>query len=306
MNVRLIVGHHHLMHVVAPNIAIHEKFFSEAGLDNVEIIVSGRDEKTIDMLLAEEADISLDLKTSDIAMAKVAGKDLCIIAGWITRNILLGLVGAKGINKISDLKGKVVGVREIPDGFTYQTGRLWLKHFGLDPDRDVAFMPTGDGTWHIQKKLLDSGRLQARYIHTRSREEVIKEGYPILIDHQELFPDGYAPRIIAATNKFVDSNPDTVKAVLKGMFRAFDFVRQAENWERVKEIIKNRNLKFWDEDPSTYDRPHDNLDNLTPDGLVTIGQIEGVLKEQRLAGNVPETLKAQDILRLELAEEVLR
>ena len=307
MNVRLVVGHHHLMHQVAPNIAIHEGYFSEAGLDSVEVLVSGRDQKSIEMLIDGDADIALDLKTGDVSMAKVAGKDLCIIAGWFTRDILFGLVGAKGINKISDLKGKVIGVREIPDGYTYNKSRIWLRHFGLDPDKDVAFMPTGDGSWQGQKKLLDSGRIHARYVHTRARDEVIAEGYPILLDNKELFPEGYAPRVIVSTNKFVDANPQTVKAVLHGIFRAYDLLRKEESWPHVVDIIfKKRRLKFWDEDPSTYDRPHDNLDNLTPDGLVTVGGVEGVLKEQRMGGFIPETLKAADILRLELAKEVLK
>src|SRR5687768_5617485 len=71
---------------------------------------------------------------------------------------VMALVAQPAYRSVADLRGKTVGVG-VAGASIDQVAQLTLKHYGLEPQRDVSVVPIGDGA--IQYEALKLGQVDA-------------------------------------------------------------------------------------------------------------------------------------------------
>ena len=64
------------------------------------------------------------------------------VVACFTPGLTTAIIARPEIKTVQDLKGKIIGLNSIGGGLE-STVRLMLKHYGLDPDKDVKFLATG-------------------------------------------------------------------------------------------------------------------------------------------------------------------
>ena len=156
------------------------------------------------------------------------------------------LLGAKGITTVNDLKGKVVGVTG-PGGIAEFASVEGLAKKGLVRDRDYKIL-YGVGNSPARAQALESGKIHASPFSFLERLELEKKGYPTLFDIGEVIP-GFPFVVIAAGRQKIDTDPDGIVALLRGLNRGLDFLKA--NPDRVADAVIKKNTFG---DPATVRR----------------------------------------------------
>jgi len=116
------------------------KFWDEEDLE-VEVVTTPGAAAAIQLVIAGRADVALANPTS--AMAAIQrGADVKVIY-TATRGDIFGVALPAGV-KLSDLKGKTVGVSNFASG-SNPYARALLRQAGLEPDKDVNIVEIGTG-----------------------------------------------------------------------------------------------------------------------------------------------------------------
>src|SRR3990172_8956887 len=137
--ITISAGHFHFFHRIAPIMAERRGYFSAEGLNDVDIVAPGEDELALENLKAGKADFILDLRPLLAFAENNKDTPVYIIGGMIGGNLTY-LHGAKGIERIEDLKGKRVGLGEGGGSRSSLWTKDLLRRHGLDPDKDVTFV----------------------------------------------------------------------------------------------------------------------------------------------------------------------
>jgi NitT/TauT family transport system substrate-binding protein len=120
-------------------------YFEQEGLDVTILPVNGSNEVAI-QVSAGNADVGL-ASPADAIIGMQSGKDLDVQYYYdlYYQNIWpISVVSASPVKTVSELKGKKIGVLSMGStGITF--GRAYAKDAGLDPQRDVTFVPIGAG-----------------------------------------------------------------------------------------------------------------------------------------------------------------
>ncbi len=121
---------------------------------------------------------------------------------------------------VKDLKGKTIGITAYGSG-TELVGRMIIKHYGLDPDKDVKFVPggTGEGRYiRMQQGLLDAtiATVPTEYIGR-------KMGFPVIVRSEELFTYPFSG--LTTSIRKIKEKPDEVKRVIRAGIKANRYMR---------------------------------------------------------------------------------
>jgi NitT/TauT family transport system substrate-binding protein len=87
---------------------------------------------------------------------------------------LFVLMGAPGIKRVQDLKGKVIGTTG-PGATTEIAASMVLQHYGMDPKRDVTFMTIGGAETSLVA--MRNGTIQARAFNPDAAVIMKKQGF---------------------------------------------------------------------------------------------------------------------------------
>jgi ABC-type nitrate/sulfonate/bicarbonate transport system substrate-binding protein len=138
------------------------------------------------------------------------------------------------IRKISDLKGKTIGITPIGGG-TYGPFALLLQQNGVDPKKDIKLVEIG---FAGSEEALRQGRLDAVNQPFAARAEA-KGGIRKLFSLSEEMPN-IVHILEACRADFVDKNPELVKAYVRditsGMKKAL--ANREETLKVVSEVLK--------------------------------------------------------------------
>ncbi|HMF49483.1 MAG TPA: ABC transporter substrate-binding protein [Candidatus Saccharimonadales bacterium] len=121
---------------------------------------------------------------------------------------------------VRDLKGKTIGITAYGSG-TELVGRLMIKHFGLDPDKDVKFIPGGSSEGRLIR--MQQGLLDATVATVPTDYHGRKMGYPILVRSEDLFTYPFSG--LTAHIKKIKEKPDEVKRVIRAGIKANRYMR---------------------------------------------------------------------------------
>jgi ABC-type nitrate/sulfonate/bicarbonate transport system substrate-binding protein len=194
------------------------KFFEKEGLDAKIILV--KTEAALAALSVGELDYTT-FSTSTID-AVLRGMPLRLIAVTLQQPVV-SLIVRDGIDKVSDLKGKKIGISSF-GGLIHVAAVYVLKQHGLS-SKDVTLLATGGGVTGlaaIKSKRVDAVLLSAPY-----DLKATKEGFKALLDVGAVYKLPFGG--ISATTTKLQQNPTEVRKVLRAVLRATKAVVDPQN-----------------------------------------------------------------------------
>ena len=252
---------YHVLHSIPP-VAAHEmNFFVDEGLTTedgsgaYQLLEGGLVPFNVERLALDQAmkergvSIAMDVRPSSVVYLNRRGADLRIIAGW--RNQMHNWVMAtKDIETLSEVRGRLVGLKDFNNNRFYALAP-WLQELGIDPRSDVRYVRNiQDGAAALRQGVVD-----VAFVAPDDGPAMLEEGYSLLGDLAERFPQGRPDRIIVATQDLIDARRDWVLAYVRAMIRSYWFVRtMPENLPYVSNL--ERRLRLAAHDPDERNSPY--------------------------------------------------
>lgn len=291
----LAAGHHHLFHVIGPIVAQARGYFRAEGAGKCEFLSTGSDAETIEGMREGRYQIGLDPKPFLVCEAKTKGADLYIVGGFLNSPAYAFMAAkGRGIKTLKDLKGRKISVRK-PDGIDCRFTRQLFRREGLDADEMVHWVCKGSPSRRFQQPLFDSGEVDAAMIILRDVPGMVKEGYPLLANLNQVYPHGYAVRVTAVGGEVVRGQSERLTALLRALIRAYRFMNQ--RYEETMEIVSRSGYKFdKDMDASLWEGKYHMFERIPLDGMLGEEGLKQVIEEEKAVGKLPDSFNAQDIL----------
>jgi len=151
--------------------------------------------------------------------AAVQGLPIKIIASYLQGNDQT-LVTRSDIRSVRELKGKTVAIGS-PGGGPDRNARLMLRHFGLEPDKDVKLSPGGLPEGRLAR--LQQGLIDATVVPVPLDLQARKLGLNVLARAYEIFT--YPNGGLLTTTKKIKDKPDEVKRVIKAGIKVSRYIR---------------------------------------------------------------------------------
>lgn len=133
------------------------------------------------------------------------------------------------VQKVPDLRGKTIGISSLGSQL-HLTSVTLLRHFGLEPGKDVNLLPSGDNQARLTA--LDSGRIDAAFGTSPLEIVGAKRGYKVLVWTRDYVP--LTQNAVVVTDKKLNQSPEQVKRMIKGTIDALRFLRERK--EETMEI----------------------------------------------------------------------
>ena len=205
---------------MVPPWAAHEAgIFRKYGLE-VEVIAMPSGIQGMGALIAGEVAF-VQIAGGTTAGAAVSGADVKIVATTVG-TLLLNLVARPEIEKPEQLRGKSIGISRY--GTSLHTGaRIAMKHFGLEPGKDVAIVEIGSGDWIVGA--LQGGRVQAAVFGYPATSRAVKLGNRVLL-HLPSLNIPYASTGVSTRGDIIRDDPDLVKRYLSAEVEAIALMKK--------------------------------------------------------------------------------
>ena len=199
-------------------------FFKKQGLEVEPIFLRGGQVATMALAAGDPPIVNI----GTVVQANLRGFNLVLIAS--VENKYDQIIFARpGITKIEQLRGKNLGI----SGFgaaTHYAAIILLKHFNLDPGKDVFLLPTGPDAERLAA--LAAGKIDATFFSTSAAPPARKAGFVELLQVADLGVEVQGNGF-ATSRDYVKSNRDVVKNALKGFVEAIYFI-----YANKKEALK--------------------------------------------------------------------
>ena len=204
---------------MAPWVAKVKGFFQAEGV-RVDIPILRSATTGIQALVAGST--QFDSTTADAMITAVdKGQELELIGGMIN-GATYRLVATKKFQSFKDLKGAIIGVSSLTSGSTVLL-RLMLEKNGIHYPRDYTLLSVGGTPERLAA--LESGRLDATLLAAPLSYKAVDMGYTKIGDVYE-YVNHYQLSGVAVATRWARDNQDTVKRVLRGLIRGFQWLHQ--------------------------------------------------------------------------------
>jgi len=212
--------------------AYHRGFYKDEGID-LEIIYMPANLASTAVL---SGDIDYNGAVTGVIGAAVRGQPMKVLLFTVSRPLLF-LISKKEIKEPLQLKGKKIAGSS-PGGSATLLAIQALKHFGLEPGRDVSVLPMA-GAAASRYAVLESGVVDASLLSVPENIIAMEKGYNELIflgDVIEFPQNGFG-----TSEKRIRENPDEVYRMVRATLRGLVFVWDKNNREAVTDIL----MKQW-------------------------------------------------------------
>ena len=167
-------------------------------------------------------EIQLAMMTGGLMAApRLAGADLSMIAGFITRYVSRVMVRPE-IAKPGDLKGKRAGIVRL--GAAADRGlRLVLSRWGLNPDKDLVFLQVPGGE-PARIAALSANSIDVSLINPPYHKKGIEAGLKILANMEDMdIPIQHIG--LVTTQRLIARSPDVVRRTVKSYVEGIQVMR---------------------------------------------------------------------------------
>jgi ABC-type nitrate/sulfonate/bicarbonate transport system substrate-binding protein len=178
-------------------------------------------------------DLDYSAAVNGIVQGIVRGAPAKILACAVDRP-LQSFIARKDIRSARDLKGKRVAGSTAGGTATLMADAA-LKHFGLEPGRDVSVVPLRSN----RLTALESGAVDAALLGVPENIIAVEKGYSELLFLGDVL--SFPQNGFGASAKKISENPDEVYGMVKATLRGFYFSLDPRNREEVVNII----MKQW-------------------------------------------------------------
>jgi NitT/TauT family transport system substrate-binding protein len=212
--------------------ALHRGFFKDEGID-LEIVYMPANLASTAVL---NGDIDYNGAVTGTIGAAVRGQPMKVLLFTVAKPFLF-LVSKKDIKDVKQLKGKKIAGSS-PGGSATLIGEKVLKHYGLEPGRDVSLLPMG-GSAAGRYAVLETGVVDASFLSVPENIIAMEKGYKELVfagDVVEFPQNGFG-----TSERKIRENPDEVYRMVRATLRGLQFVWDKSNQEAVTNIL----MKQW-------------------------------------------------------------
>jgi NitT/TauT family transport system substrate-binding protein len=245
-------------------VAMRKGFYKSEGLDVDKIQM----QPAIGVKALISGDVDYLLAWGSALRAAVTGVPIKAVVGLASRPLHV-LVARPEIRTPKDLKGKVIGVDSVAGTVDYLS-RVAVRHFGLEPEKDVKIIVTGESPTRLAA--LQAGSIDATPIDVAFAVKAEDEGFRRLVylgDLIELPLSG-----IAVMDQKLQTQRDQVRRVVRATVRGSRFMKQnrAETVQMLSDYLKIT--------PAQSARAYDaSINSFTDDGIISD---KGVLLDVQL------------------------
>ncbi len=197
-------------------VAMRNGYFKKEGLEVHKIQI--QPEIAVKALVAGEVDYSLALGSS--VRAAMTGVPIKVVAAMTSRPLHV-FIARPEIQFARNLRGKTIGVDRFAGTVDYLS-RVAARYLGLDPDRDVSMVDTGDSA--LRLAALKTGVIDATAVDVVLAVKAEEEGFKRLVylgDIIDLPVSG-----VAVTGAKLANNREQIKKVIRATLRGVHFIKQ--------------------------------------------------------------------------------
>lgn len=212
--------------------ALHRGFFKDEGID-LEIVYMPANLASTAVL---NGDVDYNGAVTGTIGAAVRGQPMKVLLFTVSKPFLF-LVSKKEITDVKQLRGKKVAGSS-PGGSATLIADKVLKHYGLEPGRDVSLLPMG-GSAAGRFAVLETGVVDASFLSVPENIFALEKGYRELVfagDVVEFPQNGFG-----TSEKKIRENPDEVYRMVRATLRGLQFVWDKNYHEAVLNIL----IKQW-------------------------------------------------------------
>lgn len=212
--------------------AYHRGFFRDEGID-LEIIYMPANLASTAVL---NGDLDYNGAVTGTIGAAVRGQPMKVLLFTVARPLLF-LMAKREIKEPKQLKGKKIAGSS-PGGSATLLINQVLKHFGLEPGKDVSVIPMG-GSAAGRYAVLESGVVDASFLSVPENIIAMEKGYNELVfagDIVEFPQNGFG-----TSEKKIRDSPDEIYRMVRATLRGLQFVWDKNNQEAVTNIL----MKQW-------------------------------------------------------------
>jgi NitT/TauT family transport system substrate-binding protein len=266
-------------------------FFQEEGLQ-AELI---RIRSAIALPSLTSGEIDYHTVVAPAVTAALRGIPVRVVACF-TPGLTIAIIARPEFKTVQDLKGKTIGLNSIGGGLE-STVRLMLKHYGLDPDKDVKFLATGgvDTRFAALKQGLTVATAGSTPVDYLGK----KMGYVVLARAYDLF--SYPNTGLVASVKSIKENPDRLKRVIRAGIKANRYILQ--NRDGTIQIMMQWMRIDRDTATATYDG---SVKSFNDDGSVTDSGLRIAIDEARKATNITREVAFSEVADFSVLREAQR
>jgi NitT/TauT family transport system substrate-binding protein len=199
-------------------LALAEKrgFFREDGLQGEVIRIN----PTVALAALVSGELDYWTVIGNSVAAAIQGAPLRILTCYVPGSPS-ALIARPEFKSVQELKGKAVGLNT-SGGALESMARLIFKHFGLDPDKEIKFLPLGtnERRFSAMKQGLTAATMGSPPLDFLGK----KMGFVVLARAHELF--SYPTSGVVASVKKIKEKPEEIKRVIKAGIKATRYIRQ--------------------------------------------------------------------------------
>ncbi len=210
-------------------------FFEEEGL-KVELFEFRGDAEVVQALAGSSVDINV---ASLIGMVHAINGNQPFIGFWGGFNQADFEWYSPDLTSLEEAKGARFGVTTY-GSITDHLTRYAVRKAGLDPDKDVGILQVGATANGMAA--LDSGQISAYPFTTPNNIFAAEKGYHLLFSQREQIAETWPQHIVYAQKKFIDENPETIKAFLRAMVKGIAYIESNEA-EAIQELMDRRKFE---------------------------------------------------------------
>ena len=266
-------------------------FFQEEGLQ-AELI---RIRSAVALPALTSGEIDYHTVVSPAIAAALRGIPVRVVACFAP-GLTTAIIARPEFKTIQDLKGKTIGLNSIGGGLE-STVRMMLKHYGIDPDKDVKFLATGP----IETRFaaLKQGLTVATAGSTPVDYLGKKMGYVVLARAYDLF--SYPNTGLVASVKKIKEKPDELKRVIRAGIKANRYINQ--NRDGTIQVM----MQWMKIDKETATATYEGAaKSFNDDGGVPEAGLRIVIDEARKAANIGRGVSLNEIADLTVLREAQR
>ncbi len=284
------------IHYLSLYVAEEKGFFKDEDLENETVSIGGP--SGIAALLSGAIDYS-GAGGSGMRAVVNGGAPLKVIM-FQTERVTWYLVTGPNVSKISDLKGKTIGVNAIRDTTDTLLTRYFESHGLASGDFNRVVLGTNPGTVIAALK---SGAAEAATLDPASIVRAEREGLRVIAFLGDMFP--YPFQGFAVTEKKIAENPGQVKRWLRAVIRSLMFIR--DNVEGATDVAIKR-LKFGGINRALVVDGIRRYNRALPEGvpgLPSTDALKSVIEyDVRIPLKIKEEVPVERLMNLKFVEEV--
>src|SRR2546426_12460450 len=235
-------------------VALRKGYFKDEGLEADKIQM--QPQIAVKALVA--GDVDYLLAWGSARRAAVTGVPIKAVVGMASRPLHV-LITRPEIKSAKDLRGKTIGVDSVAGTVDYLS-RVAARHFGLEPDKDVKIIVTGESP--LRLAAIRAGSIDATPIDVAFAVKAEDEGFKRLLylgDIIDLPLSG-----IAVMDKKLQTQREQVKKVVRASLRGTRFMKQnrAETLQMLSDYLRIT--------PSQAAKAYDvSINSFSDDGIIS-------------------------------------